>query len=1058
MTAPANSLLLAAGHGGGGGGGGGGGAGGQGGGRGGGGSSGGGGGGGGLAWTTYVSQCDTPVDGTGGTGGAGGVGGSGGSGGQGGAALTGATGGVGGNGGGVAVLSARGLLSFGGVADISSGMPASGGAQRGAQPGNPGSDPGNNGNSGGTGNNGGLGVWWLDLLGCHANYVNGGQGGNGGTGGRGGIGGGGGPSGASGAGGDGGLGTPGMVKLHGSVVLAAGGNVTCNNHTTDSAETLRGRYTTITNLSGAHITVPTFSDDIVTGSTDNHEVLRAPAPYNPALSIPLIPQLQGGVATGGFCESSFWNQSSVVTPGVDMLEVVDLGPSTPFAGFRQIFLVNTGGGDAHDVVLRIQATPNYLIGTVPNGEIWTTCIPDGVNYFVNVGMSITLEPATADLYVGETLSLMATVVGGRGNKVFLWLRDEFVVLFGPNMYVVNPVTLADAGTYEVWATDITHSEAGDNVAVVTVDPPVTITTQPQGALLVEGDNHVLTVAAEGGKGALNYDWRKDGLSLGAPNSPFLALGPVTLLDEGVYDVVVTDGLGVPPYGWVVSVAASITVSSNPLHVTDPEDAVVYDDAPFVPFTVIVTGGIPPYAYTWYKDGLAIDLLAPPIPQPNIGTLGLSPPLREGLYRCVAVDSDTPPTQVESGEGRLTVHPHLAIAEHPDDVVANPGDMVVFTAVVEGGIPPLTYTWRQDGSPLPPAEQPGGPELVLASVSGADTGDYDLVVSDSGTDEETTFPASLTVRANPLVFTLHPVGAERFIDEGPYTLTALAEGGDGPIHNRWRFDDGAGPVTVGAGSATYEITNPAVELSGWYWCEASEAEDFSVGVITSNPAEVIFRERLVIVEQPLGADRYVDEGDYPLSILAQGGTAPILYDWYFDPGVGGDPLHVGSGPILLLGNPTEEDSGMYFCVATDSEDQQVVSDAAEMLFGSRMAFDRQPESGAVAPGEPWIFEVEVSGGLRTLSYEWIFEPFYNGKYLKSVGENSPVLLLMDVTEADAGVYYVNVADSRSLVTSEPAYLMVGIGVPVAGLGGIALLAVGCAACGARLLRRMRRRQH
>lgn len=1049
MTAPADNLLLAAGHGGG--------AGGQGGG-GGGGSSGGGGGGGGLAWTTWYSgQCNTPVDGTGGAGGAGGVGGSGGSGGQGGAALTGAPGGAGGHGGGVAVLSARGLLSFGGVADISSSAPASGGAQPGAQPGNPGSDPGNNGNSGGTGNNGGQGVWWTTFFGCWPTYVNGGQGGNGGTGGAGGVGGTGGSSGVSGAGGAGGLGTPGMIKLHGSVVLAAAGNVTCNNHTADSAETLRGRYTTITNLSGAYITLPTFSDDIVTGVTTNHDVLRAPAPYNSALSIPLIPQLQGGVATGGFCESSFWNQSSVITPGVDMLEVVDLGSSTPFSGFRQIFLVNTGQGDAHDVVLRVQATPDYLIGTVPNGEIWTTCIPDGVNYFVDVGMDITLGPATADLYVGESLSLMATVVGGRGNKVFLWLRDDLVVSLGNNTYDVNPVTLADAGTYEVWVTDITHSEPGDNVAVVTVDPPVTITTQPLGASLVEGENHVLTVVAEGGKGALDYNWRKDGLSMGAPNNPFLALGPVTLLDAGVYDVVVTDSKGVPPYGYVVSMPANVTVSSNPLHVTDPEDAVAYDDAPFVPFTVIVTGGIPPYTYTWYKDGTAVDLLDPPIPQPNIGTLGLSPPLREGLYRCVVVDSNTPPTQLESGEGRLTVHPHLAIAEHPNDAVAHPGDMAVFTAVVEGGIPPLTYIWRKNGSPLPPAEQPGGPELVLASVSGADAGEYDLVVSDSGTDEETTVPASLTVNTEPLVFTLHPVGAERFIDEGPYTLTALAEGGNGPIHYRWRFDDGGGPVTVGTDSPAYEITNPAAELSGWYWCEASEAEDFSVGVIMSNPAEVIFRVRLVIVEQPLGADRYVDEGDYSLSTLAQGGTAPILYEWYFDPGVGGEPLHVGSGPILLLGNPTEADSGMYFCVATDAENQQVISDAARMLFASRMAFARQPESGAVAPGDSWKFEVELSGGLRTLSYEWIFEPFYNGKYLKSVGENSPVLLLTDVTEADAGIYYVNVADSRSLVTSEAAYLMVGLGVPAAGSGGIALLALGCAAGGAHLLRRLRRRQ-
>lgn len=1060
FTASAGNLMLAGGPGGGGGGGGGGGAGGQGGGRGGGASSGGGGGGGGLSWCSDWpgTGCTNP-DGIGGNGQNGGAGGRGGDGGAGGAAQTAGSGGAGGNGGGVVVLSARGLLNLGASLNISSSAPTTPDPERSAVGGSSGQN-GLAGSGPSGGSSGGLGyiaysAAWCIPLDQHRFY--GGTGGGGGTGGQGGGGGTGGASGTSGGGGTGGLGAPGMVKLHGSVVLASGGSVICENHTGINTSDLIGRYTTISNLAAAHITSPAFSDDILTGVTTNNPVLLAPAPYNAAVDIPLIPQLQGGVATGGFCESSFWNQASVSTPGVDMLEVADLGLSTPFAGYRQIFLVNTGNGDAHDVVLRVTGAPNYVIGTVANGQIWTTCIPNGGTYTVDVGMQISVSPETVDLYAGEILTLTASVVGGSGSKTYLWLRDTQVVGVGAgNILTVDPVTVDDAGTYEVYVTDQTHSEPGDNTAVVTVDPPVSITQQPSGAVLITGDTHVLTVDADGGKGSLNFNWRKNGMSLGAPNVPFFSIGPVTGADAGIYDVVVTDSLGALPYGRETSAVAAVTVN-EPLQVLGPNDAGVYDDTPSVPFTVIASGGIAPYSFTWYKDNVAVDLLDPPIAQPGAASLLLSPPLQAGYYRCVVTDSDTPSTQVDSVEGRLSVYPHLQIVAHPVDVLANPTDTVVFTAVVEGGIPPLAYTWRKDGIALPPAEQPNGPELLLASADSGNEGIYELVIADSGTDEEITTPVSLTLRNNPLFFTVHPVGAQRFTDEGPYTLSALAQGGDsGEIHYRWRFDSGTGAVTVGAGGADYEISEPAVSDSGVYWCEASEDSSFNLGVVTSNVAEVLFLERLLIVEQPIGADRYLDEDDYVLSVTAHGGTGALSYDWYFDLGTSPLPWHVGSGPIHIISSPAEADSGYYFCVVRDALDQEVTSDMAEMLFGSRMVFTKQPESGAVAPGDAWTFTVEVAGGLRALQYEWTFESAYKGKYLKALGGNSPELVLEDITEDDEGVYAVNVMDSRSIVTSEPAYLIVGTGVPAAALGGLGFASGVCALIGAHFLRRKPRK--
>ena len=140
----------------------------------------------------------------------------------------------------------------------------------------------------------------------------GGNGGTGTAGGRGGVGGTGGSSGASGAGGNGGLGTPGMVKLHGSVVLAGDGTVVCENHTVSTDNTLRGRATIISNLANPEL--PDTTDDCLFGATTNNNWLRSSAPYASGLQIPILPHLQGGLATGGYAMPSSGTSPCIPRP------------------------------------------------------------------------------------------------------------------------------------------------------------------------------------------------------------------------------------------------------------------------------------------------------------------------------------------------------------------------------------------------------------------------------------------------------------------------------------------------------------------------------------------------------------------------------------------------------------------------------------------------------------------------------------------------------------------------------------------------------------------------
>ncbi len=803
------------------------------------------------------------------------------------------------------------------------------------------------------------------------------------------------------------------------MIQMQGGTVTCGNYTTSTANELRGRATLISNMTSAP--VPSFTDDILTGATRNDTVLRSTAPYSAGVQSPLIPQLQGGAATGGFTESTFWNQSQVTPPGVDLLELAALrGTSSVFQDFDQIFLVNNGGADAENVVLTVQGFAPYAIGTIPDGEIWTTCVPTGAVVSFSVALEVSIIPASLDLYTGETLTLTANTVGGLGTKNYHWLRNGDEVQTGPSNVYAKAAALTDEGMYTVEVTDDIQTVTGTNSVPVTVDDPVVMTQDPTGATLITGGTHVFTVSAQGGKGALTYTWRKNGWNLGAPSNSFLAVGPVVAGDAGFYDVIVTDTIGVAPNGRVTSAVATLTVNS-PLSVAGPVDVSVYEDTASVQFEVLASGGIPSYNYVWYKDGFIL----PPGAQPGSDTLVLSAPLsgQEGDYSCVVSDSDTPPDTQNSAEGRLTLYPHLSITTHPQDAALNPGQNVVFAVVAEGGVPLLSYTWRKNGTPIDqlpdPISQPSGPVLTITGVTESHEGNYDVVVKDGGTDTIVSNAASLRVRNVPLLFVVHPQGTAGYIDEGSYTMTALATGGDGAIHYRWWHDDGGGAVVVGGDSTSYTITTPAIALSGTYWCEADDDPLFPEGSITSQTAEVMFGERLNFTENPVSATRYLDEGGYTMTIATTGGIGAITYAWRFDGGAG--PVTVGSGLSYSITTPQLENSGAYWCEATDAVGTWP-SVQAMVIFGEHLQFTQLPVGTERYLDEGnYTMTVATTGGLGSVSYVWKFD---NGSGPVDIGTGL-YYTITDPALGDSGAYSCLARDSRGEeITAGPVEVLFG----------------------------------
>jgi hypothetical protein len=976
---------------------------------------GGGGGGSGSAGGNASGASSRNYGGSGGNGATGGAGGAGATGGPGG------NGGKGGNGGGAVVLAARGLLELKGIVDLSAGAAGSAGT-------------GSNGGSAGTGQTtpavpGGAGGVMPVILGLW--YP--GNGGNGGAGGAGGRGSDGGGAGRGGDGGAAGKGTPGMLKLHGSVVLAGTGSVSANNGP-GTAPDQSGKYTVISNMSATaeQNNRSAFTGSVYPGRTTHDAALRSVSVYSPSVTSPLLPQLQGGPAVSGFTKTSYWNKAGVdaALPApaarklIEMI-VLDSGSYAVFEGFKQVFLVNTSATqDASGVTLQVQDYGTVNVGTIPAGQTWTTCAPIAKSVTFSVEMLVDITPLAVDYYTGGTLTLTANVSGGLGTKTFVWRRDGVEVQNGASaLYTRAEVYTGDTGVYTVSVTDqLPQTIPGSNSVTVLIDDPVQIVQPPVGVMVMTGDNLMLAVAVSGGKRGLTYDWRKDGVSLGLASQPYLYLSPVQATASGAYSVTVRDALGVAPQGSVTSADAVVMVI-DPLTVVGPSDVAVYEGTASVQFQVAASGGLPTYTYLWFKDAnrngafdsgedlaegghfsgttTAILVIAGPVATD------------QGDYQCVVRDNGGAGAPVLSVQGTLTLVPHLSIVTHPLDAVRNPGQSVTFAVEARGGVPPLQYTWRKAGVALPPENQPGGPILNILSAAETDEGSYDVVVRDSGTDSVTSNAALLTVVNTPLQITQHPANRQMYVGSvGSYTLTVSTSGGYGSVTQLWKKDGAPAPGVNN--QASYVISNPQPGDSGVYTCEVSDSVPGNT--LVSNPATVLIANHMAFTQVPTDLVR-PPGGQAIFSVTVTGGLGALHYQWKFDDGSGA-PQNRGTDAAALTLDPVAAgDAGQYWVEVSDLM-ETLASARVRLYVGETLQITQQPVGLRAYTGESssHTLTATVAGGYGPVGYLWL----KNSAPAPGVN-NQASYTLASLSPAESGAYALVATDDVGSVTSDPAII-------------------------------------
>ncbi|MAE32297.1 MAG: hypothetical protein CMO43_12050, partial [Verrucomicrobiales bacterium] len=175
---------------------------------------------------------------------------------------------------------------------------------------------------------------------------------------------------------------------------------------------------------------------------------------------------------------------------------------------------------------------------------------------VTLPVSITGQPADTHVALDGTLTLNVTAAG-TGPFEYQWYRGDDKIEGAVEAEMQIPkMTRQKDGLYRVEVKNLLGALFSRKAEVV-VDEPVSVTVQPAGATLLQGEEAVLWVLAKGSE-PLSYQWQKDGVAIEGATGTSLTLSDAVEADEGNYSVIITN-----PVGFEVSAEALVKVNSPP---------------------------------------------------------------------------------------------------------------------------------------------------------------------------------------------------------------------------------------------------------------------------------------------------------------------------------------------------------------------------------------------------------------------------------------------------------------------------------------------------------------
>ncbi len=404
---------------------------------------------------------------------------------------------------------------------------------------------------------------------------------------------------------------------------------------------------------------------------------------------------------------------------------------------------------------------------------------------VNDPVVITAQPLGATVNPGELATFSVTATG-TGPFSYQWRKGSVAIVGATGAtYTVSSAVEADEGEYSVLVTNIASSVVSA-AAFLSVNDPVTITSQPSSVTLNPGGTASFSVAAVG-SGALTYQWRKGGVVIPGATGSTYTIAAVTESDEGGYSVVVTS-----VDGSTTSVTAVLSVNDPAGITVQPVNRTVNPGAS-ASFSVLATG-TGPVTYRWRKGPTDI-----PGATGSSYTIAAAAEGDEGIYSVVVSNALG---SVSSAGAVLSVNDPVVITAQPLSRGVLQGAGVSF-AVAATGTGTLSYQWRLDGVNIAGSTST---TYSIGSVTPGHSGTYTCVVTNV-VGSVVSNGAALT--AAPAI-TSQPVGA-LVLPGSPVSFSVTATG-TGPLSYQWRK---GGVDIAGATGPTHAIASVADSDVGSY---------------------------------------------------------------------------------------------------------------------------------------------------------------------------------------------------------------------------------------------------
>lgn len=522
------------------------------------------------------------------------------------------------------------------------------------------------------------------------------------------------------------------------------------------------------------------------------------------------------------------------------------------------------------------------------------------------------------------------------------------------------------------------------------------------------------------------------------------------------------------YG-VLYVRNNLAITQHPQNTTKNE----YETAQFH----VVTndrGGIQPlhYEWKWYHGGSWVTLnngdhvsgSGSQISGADTDTLSIALSgdgvMDAGNYRVTVSDSGTPtPQSVTSNSASLTVTIHMN-GSLPAEIRAYTGEALSITAMIDNGVPPYSFVWSKDGTPIPGA--PSTITLDLGTADAGDMGSYTVVVDD-------TSPANPPIDLGPCVVSVANVPAivtdlsDVYVYEGAAVeFSVVISGGFLPLVHTWR--ESSAPMGA-PDTATLDLGEVILADNGRMFDVVVVDQGSTISgatTLTSAIATLYVGTPITYTRNPGDFRMYNNEPAFVMDAMFEGGLFPASYEWVRNPAGNPDETSLGvftefveGNSVVLTVNPAGE-QGLYdyrVCI-TDAIDT-ACSTNGSVEFADHIEFEKPLKDTTIPMNEPYQWSVTVKGGLEPISYGWFKDD--GTKAWQDLGVYTSYLDFSAPEAADDGLYRVEVSEADSsfgtgqTITSE-ATLKVGYSIPVMGMTGLAALAALAGGLGALRIRR------